>query len=267
LTIEFKIHPPRDPLSPSTQPPDPPYILLTHRNNINTSLLTLARQVAERALFKKEGSAPEWIRRLLSPDPDDPDSFTPPQFVMTAQMDPRTSLLQKSRHRAAHYRFDASKTLAALLRNTHFVEFPTIEVWEEFNGTIVNTQGAVTQFPEDEEPKPKRRKLAAKAGKQAITGLLAGYGSEEDKEEPQSGLTLLSGYVGSEDEDGNDGAVKDDAGEDEDALGDTDDEIEIDPAVLLELMRQAHGSEKWAENIQEGDEIDWGASGDEDEPE
>ncbi|KAF8076105.1 hypothetical protein FPV67DRAFT_1558642 [Lyophyllum atratum] len=267
LTIEFKIHPPRDPLSPSSQPPDPPYVLLTHRNNFNTPLLTLTRQVAERALTKKDGAAPAWIRRLISPDPDDPDSFIPPQFVMTAEMDPRATALQNSRRRTAHCRFDPSKTLALLLRNTHFVEYPTIEVCEEFNGTIVDMQGAVTQLPVDEEPKPKRRKLTAKAGKQAIAGLLGGYGSEEEEvDEPQGGLAMLGGYAGSEDEDVGDGAVQEDIDEDEDALGETDDEIEIDPAVVLELMRQGHGSENWAEHPQGDDEVDWGASGDEDEP-
>ncbi|KAF5387914.1 hypothetical protein D9615_000142 [Tricholomella constricta] len=263
LTIEFKIHPPRDPLKPSSQPLGPPYVLLTHRNTINNSLLTLTRQVAERALSKKEGAAPAWIRRILQPDPDDPNSFTPPDFVMTAQLDPRAAVYPISQQRAAYYRLDPSETLAVLLRNTHFVEFPTIEVWEEFKGTVVDVQGAVTEVLEDEEPRPKRRKLTAKAGKRAIDGLLGGYGTEdEDEQKPQSSLALLGGYTGSDDEDENE-----DAGVDEDALGDTDDEVEIDPAVLLELMRQAQGSERWTGNLEGNNEVDWGASGDEDEPE
>ncbi|KAG6911749.1 hypothetical protein DXG01_007999 [Tephrocybe rancida] len=264
LTIEFKIHQPRDPLTPSSQLSDPPLVLLTHRNNINTPLLNLSRQATERILSKQDGASHAWIKRFLFPDPDDPNSFTPPQFVMTAQMNPRAAALQKSRHRAAYYRFDPSQTLAVLLRNTHFVEYPTIEVWEEFTGTVVDVQGVVTELPHEDEPKLKRGKLSAKAGKKAINGLLGGYGSEDDEEveeERPSGLALLGGYAGSDDESGDAKADDDgeEAGGDEDALGETDDEveIEIDPAVLLELVRHAHG-ERWTEEMQEGEEVNWG---------
>ncbi|KAG5654072.1 hypothetical protein H0H81_007798 [Sphagnurus paluster] len=270
LTLEFKIHPPRDPLAPSSRLPDPPYVLLTHRNSTNTPLLTLTRQIAHRALSKKDSPAPEWIRRLLECDPDDPDSFSPPHFVMTAQRDPRALALAKSRHRSAYYRLDPSKTLAILLKNTHFVEFPTIEVLEEFNGTVVDAQGMVTEFAANEEPKAKRRKLSAKAGKQAINGLVGGYGSEDsdDEETPQSGLALLGGYTGSDGEDAAADELKMDFLEDE-ALIDSEEELEvqIDPAVLLELMRQTQGNEQWAEKFEGDDEVDWGASGDDDEPE
>ncbi|KAG5646468.1 hypothetical protein DXG03_003518 [Asterophora parasitica] len=272
---QFRIHPPRDPLKPSSQALGPPYVLLTHRNSIATPLLTLTRQIAERALSKKDGAAPSWIRHLILPDPDDPDSFTPPHFVMTAQMDPRAVVHQKSsRTRLAYYRLDPTQTLEALLQNTHFVEFPTIEVWEEFSGTVVDVQGAVTQTLDDDEPRPKRRKLSAKAGKQAINGFLGGYGSEDEgekEEKPKAGLALLGGYAGSDDDDetesGDVKAQKGDAVEEEDALTDSDDgvEVEIDPAVLMELMR-ARG-ESWTQDVGDDDEVDWGASGDEHEPE
>ncbi|KAG6866532.1 hypothetical protein C0991_003076 [Blastosporella zonata] len=270
LTIEFKIHPPRDPLTPSSQSPDPPLILLTHKNNMKTPLLNITRQAAERVLSKKDSAPYMWIKRFLFPDPDDPDSFAPPHFIMAAHMDPRAAALQSSQQRVAYHRFDPSKSLAVLLRNTHFVEFPTIEVWEEFTGTVVDVQGAVTELPQDDEPKPKRRKFSVKAGKQAINGLLGGYGSDADEEveeERPSGLALLGGYAGSDDDgdDGKTGVDGDDAGVDEGVLGESDDEmeIEIDPAVLLELIRHAHGEERWTEKIRVDEEVDWGASGDE----
>lgn len=225
--------------------------------------------MTERANSKKEGACPDWIKSLIFPDPDDPESFTPPQCVMTAQLDPLAVVVSSSRTKAAYYRFDPSKTLGLLLRNTHFVEFPTIEIWEEFRGTVVDTQGAVTQQPE--EPKLKRRKLATKAGKKAITGLLGGYGSDSEEEaDTQNVMALLGGYAGSDEDDVEE--VKDrtmnmdDLG-DEDADGDTDDDIELDPAALLELMRQAQGSERWAENIGDDDLVDWGDESGEDEPE
>ncbi|RDB23185.1 Box C/D snoRNA protein 1 [Hypsizygus marmoreus] len=261
LTIEFKFHPPKDPLAPSSQLPDPPFVLLTHRNSINTSLLSLVKSVSERAKARKDNPAPQWITRFLSPDADDPDSFTLPQFVMPAQIDPRSAaMIPKSQAKTAYYRFDPSKTLMGLLRNTHFVEYPTIELWEEFSGTVVDVEGAVTQQPEGERA-PKRRKLSGKAGKKTISGLLGGYGSEGDEEEEkeaQNGLTLLTGYAGSDDE----ASL---GGDEEASDGDADEDIEIDPAVLLELMRQAQGSEKWAEHVGGDDMVDWGDS-EEDEP-
>ncbi|KAG6903339.1 hypothetical protein C0995_013092 [Termitomyces sp. Mi166 len=270
LTLEFKIHPPRDPLAPSSQSPSSPLILLTHRNNMNTPLLNLARQTAERAFSKKDGASNEWLKRFLFPDPDDPSSFISPHFVMAAQMDPRAAMLQKSQHRKAYYRFDPSQSLLTLLRNTHFVEFPTIEVWEKFNGAVVDVQGMLKELPVDDEPKKKRRKLSKKAGKEAINGLLGGYGSDdEETSEPKSGLTLLGGYTGSDDEGGDGGAGNEvETGGDEAALEGSGDEgeIEIDPEVLLKLMRRAHGDERWAEKIRADDDVDWGASGDE-EPE
>ncbi|KAG6833810.1 hypothetical protein H0H87_011744 [Tephrocybe sp. NHM501043] len=249
----------------------PPLILLTHKNSMNTPLLNLVRQAADRVLSKKDRAPYEWIKQFLFPDPDDPDSFTPPQFVMAAKLDPRAAALQKSQHRAAYHRFDPTQPLSTLLRNTHFVEFPTIELWQEFTGTVVDVQGVVTELAQDNGPKPKRRKLSAKAGKQAISGLLGDYGSEDDSEveDRPSGLALLGGYAGSDDEGDNvdAGTAAGVAGvdEDENALGDSGDEmeIEIDPTVLLELMRQAHGEEKWSETIRGDEEVDWGGSGDE----
>ncbi|KAG6838012.1 hypothetical protein H0H93_008406 [Arthromyces matolae] len=269
LTIEFKIYPPRDPITPSSQSPDPPLILLTHRNSTKTSLLDLAQQAAERALSKKEGATHGWLRRFLFPDPDEPGLFTPPHFVMAITMDPRLAVLQRSKSAGAHCRFDPAKSLLDVLRDTHFVEFPTIEVWEEFNGTVVDLQGILKELPADEESRSKRRKLSVKQGKRTISGLLGGYGSDESGEEPEApnGLEMLGGYTGSDDEGGDIGSEVEGGG-DEDALMGSDEEgdVEIDPAVLLELMRHVHGEERWSEKIKEDEDVedvDWGASEDE----
>ncbi|KAF9468872.1 hypothetical protein BDZ94DRAFT_1244800 [Collybia nuda] len=254
LTIEYNFYPPINPLAPSSQHRDPPFTILTHKNSMNKPLLTLLQTViTERANYRKEGACPSWIQSLVLPDSDDPESFTPPQCVMTARIDPLTVV---GPAKAAFHRLDPSKTLDVLLRNTHFVEFPTIEVWEEFRGTIVDAQGAVTQELE-EEPKSKRRKLSTKAGKKAMTGLLGGYGSEsEGGEGTQNVLALLGGYAESDEDTGpvND---QDDLG-DEDADGDTDDEAELDPATLLDLVREVQGSERWLNDIADDDMVDWG---------
>lgn len=231
---------------------------------MNMPLLSLIQTVTARAQSKRENPSPTWVKHFVAPDPDDPESFTAPQCVMTAQLNPHSAILPGARGRAAYYRFDPAKTLAVLLRYTHFVEFPTIDLWEEFSGTVVDVKGAVTQQPADDERRPKRRKLATKAGKKAIDGLLGGYGSDGDEEKAAPNvLSLLDGYAGSDDE--GDGSNKGVSGDDEDAEGETDDEIEVelDPAALLELMRQAQG-EKWVENIGgDDDTVDWGDSGEE----
>ena len=187
---------------------------------------------------------------------------------MTAQLDPISLVLSGSRPKAGYYRLDPTHTLAILLRNAHFVEFPTIEVWEEFHGTVVDEQGSITYHGEEDERKPKRRKIDPKAGKKAISGLLGGYGSEDEEDEADAHnvLSMLGGYTGSdEEEEGGAVGVEDDLG-DEDAEGETDDEVELDQAALLELMRQAQGNEKWTGDVSEDDLVDWGDSG-EDEPE
>ncbi|KAG6868470.1 hypothetical protein C0993_002445 [Termitomyces sp. T159_Od127] len=245
--------------------PSPSLILLTHRNNMNTPLLNLAQQAAERTLSKKNVAPNDWLKRFLFPDPDDPESFKSPHFVMEAHLDPLAAVIQK--HKKAYFRFDSSQSLLALLRNTHFVEFPTIEVWEEFNGTVVDVQGVLKELPADNGSRAKRRKLSERAGKEAINGLLEGYGSDVDEEEaqkPPGGLALLGGYAGSDYEDGDD-ITGDTGSKTGGELEGTDDEgeVEINPEVLVELMRHAHGDEKWAEKISADDNVDWGALGDE----
>jgi hypothetical protein len=148
---------------------------------------------------------------------------------------------------------DCAQPLETLLRHTQFVEFPTIEVWEEFEGTIVDIQGVVQQ----EEQRPtKRVKLNHRAGKKAIQGLLDGYGSsEEDEQEAQNVLGTLDQYAGSDDEklfqeDNRTGAD----GEDD---NDAEIEVDIDPGVLLKLLRNVRERDK-AWTVEDDDAIDWG---------
>ena len=223
-----------NPFAPSSQPREQPFILITHKNNIKSSLLTLIRshmKTDRRNHSKKEGSYPEWAKCLVNPDPDDdPESFTNPQCVMQA-------LTSHQLRGPAYYSFDPSQPLINLLRHTHFVEFPTIEIWEEFQGIIVDGQGVVRQS--EDERQPKRRKLNPKAGRMAINGLLGDYGSEEDEEQIPNMLAALGNYA--------------ESGEDDDGLNGSDDEgeVKIDPTILLDLMRQAR-------DVEEDDIVDWG---------
>nr|GAT53891.1 predicted protein [Mycena chlorophos] len=223
LTIEFVFNPPEH----TTSNDKPRAVkLLTHRNQLSTTLLAILQHVGERK------GVPPWVKALVCPDLDAPENFVAPQCVMRARGGGN-----------AYFRFDPREDLEATLRNTQFVEYPTIEVWEEFRGRVVDKVGKVTQ--EAERP-AKRRKIDKKAGGKAIAGLLDGYGSSEEEEQNQEeekpdGLEMLGGYSGSDDEDG----------------------VQLDPAALLELMRQARGDDNWVPpNMDQDndDEVDWGDS-------
>lgn len=260
LTIEFKLQKPKDPLAPSSTPREPPFTLLTHKNNIKTPLIHIIRShIHERSHTKKDSTHPEWVKRLVYPDPDDPESFEYPKCVMAAQLDPLA--VRDSRVKAAFYSLDPSQPLASALRHTEFVEFPTIEIWDEFTGTILDAEGIIRQRQEDNAV--KRRKLNPKAGKATIAGLLGDYGSDESKEEeapePPNALSTIGNYAASDDEQSSAGGLEDEKVEMEDGglegSDDDDGDVQVDPVVLLELLRAAGGGGISALDGQ--DTLDW----------
>ncbi|KAI0750786.1 hypothetical protein C8Q80DRAFT_531266 [Daedaleopsis nitida] len=297
LTVEFKFHPPRDLLAP-TRTPDPPFALLTHRTTLETPLLAAVQMhVTERSKSKKDKdkSVPPWVQALVLPDEDVADSFITPLFVMGTPLDPLAAL-NSSPHvphpgrllRTGYYKLDASQPLGAVLKHKHFVEFPTIEIWEEdaFQGTVVDDRGAVVHESSDEH-RPKRRKLNAKQAKKAISGLLGGYGSDGDEEggeEDRSVMNLLGSYAESDEEAdaataggtvaGGD-VFDEDAWGDEDAEGETDDDYDDRPeelAAMLQKLREAGAlRDPGADGVLIGyggaddEQVDWGESGDEDD--
>ncbi|KAJ7591347.1 hypothetical protein C8J56DRAFT_782154 [Mycena floridula] len=254
LTVEFKFHPPADPSNPSAPMLAPPLTFVTHKNDVNKPLMELLRTtVTDRFNSKKDrDSLPLWLHSLVHPTPEDPDAFHIPHCVLAAHIDPSFVAMSRSRLKSGYYSLDAMKPLCELLQNTQFIEFPTIEVWEEFRGVLVDKEGAVTRQPVnelyDEQLHPrKRRKINVKAGKAAISGLLGGYGSDDpESDDPvdasKSGLEILGQYEGS-DEDLED-----------------EEEGEIEPEALLALMQQA---QKRANEFGGDDLVDWGDSGDE----
>ncbi|PPR02465.1 hypothetical protein CVT24_002014 [Panaeolus cyanescens] len=251
LTIEFKFHKPRDPLAPSSTPLEPPFVVLTHRNDLKTPLITLLRtSIEQRSNSKKDASNLEWARRLVFPEVDDAESFSNPTCVMAAQINPRDPQWRNAIKKKAYYGLDASQTLGTVLRHTHFVEYPTIEVWAEFQGTIVDAQqGTVTV---EEEAQPKRRKLNAKAGKQKMKGLLGDYGSDEEHEEEgekKNALSTLDNYAESDED--NDEQALELQGSDEEGI-----DAEVDPAVLLELMKHVQSRASWDEEVVDWDDDD-----------
>ena len=257
LTIEFVFHKPKDPLAPSSRPADPPYRLYTHKNDIRNSLISLIRSKLQGpdVKSKRREAYPAWIKSLVFPDNQDPEAFTNPQCVMAACLDPLVSKRLRLPSRNVYCSLDCTQPVETLLHHMHFVEFPTIEVWEEFEGTVVDIQGVVQQ---EEQRPPKRRKLNHRAGKKAIQGLLDGYGSsdEEVREESQKILATLEQYAGSEDEELGPGLKEDNGTGPDDDENDGVNE-EADPRVLLELIRNLREREiAWT--FEKDDAVDWG---------
>ena len=122
----------------------------------------------------------------------------------------------------AYYKLDYDMKLCTALRNKHFVEYPTIELVDEpeFSGLLVEEDGYKI---DPGERRPKRRKLDAETAKKTITGLVGGYGSDEEDEQPNQ-LSILEEYAkNSGDEDGDPSAPS----SDEDDIGDDGEAVVI----------------------------------------
>ncbi|KAI0251309.1 hypothetical protein BJV78DRAFT_1126659 [Lactifluus subvellereus] len=254
LTVEYNIHPPHalDACPDDTQAP---YALLTHRNNFDLSLRDLFRsQISQRATGRNRADLPTWVKTLTLPHPDMPDAFTPPQFFIRAPLDP----LSGKREKFGFIKLDGERKLSALLRNKQFVEFPTIDVWEEgaFCGVLLDGSGAF-ELPREQRP-GKKRKLDVSKGRAAIAGLLGDYGSE-DSDEVDTALTRLGEYDGSDAENRQPTtSVEGDTDSlTEDDEGDQETMSMVDPATLLALVQEA---QRRSGEDGDSEEVDWGES-------
>jgi hypothetical protein len=226
---------------------------------------------------KKENSIPAWVHAFVIADADDPSSFVPPLFCMSVSRlsgkvtasSPSSSSPSSSKA-AAYYKLNPTMPLLTALKNLHFIEFPTIDVFEEsqFSGTIVDPEGAITQEGNTGEERPaKRPKLTAQAMQKAIGGHLGDYGSdsEEEQETRKDDRMATLGDYGDSDE-----------GEERSAEGEkspegnvqfSDEEDEVDPQTLVQLLQQVQGQAmldhdglRDDDNDDDDDdqEVDWG---------
>ncbi|KAJ3760256.1 hypothetical protein EV360DRAFT_40165 [Lentinula raphanica] len=279
LTIEFKFHPPHD---PTTSKQKSSFTFLTHRNNTKTSVLHLvANQVRDPSEDHSSSLFPSWILDLIeeistsisNSDSNDPNesTYSPFDALIRAPILPTSITITGTRPKTAYHRISPTEPLLSALRKTHFVEYPTLELWPrgEFSGVVVD-QHAEPQASEAFARRAKRRKIELKAGKKAITGLLEGYGSADESEQDEekdadkddgrisNGMTMLDGYADSEDEDEkNENKLALDSDED-------DEEIEVSPEVLLELVRKAQGRSSWMDESKDDERVDWGDEDSED---
>jgi hypothetical protein len=137
---------------------------------------------------------------MVLPTPEDPEGFASPElFLVAPSLSGRPGPSARS-----FYALDGNQALSAALRNTSFVEYPTIHVYGvgDFKGTIVDRQGTITRVIEEERP-AKRRKTDKKKSVVMMKGLVGDYGSEEEGSGEEDGaLAVLGDYPGSDDEDG-----------------------------------------------------------------
>lgn len=286
LTIEFRFYP--GALSQSSlSAASAPYITLVHRNPINSSLITLLQRHVPQHSYsnkdhlkpKKEHHCPDWVTSLVHPHPDDPEGFRVPLCYLPAHMDlaripyyPGVEVQTSP----SYYKICPSQTLQDLLQGTHFAEFPTIHVYDPdsstFIGNIVAKRGQPSPMSErgHDVRALKRRKLSAKAGRKAISGLVGDYGSESESASEKAAasrtrdeLGALGNYAESESGD-QDSTVE--ARTTEDDMSSTGslsaDEGEgpaLDYTTVLELIKQAHSAADY-----DSEAVDWGDDWDED---
>ena len=261
LTIEFTFYPPELAHLPAqVSPKQSPYTVLTHRNQISKTLLEILRSHIPRQPLQsrkqKEKSLPDWVSLLVHPHPEDPEGFILPDCYMHATLD----FPGQSNPRGTYYhKLDPTLALSQLLRHAHFVEFPTIHVFDRdassFRGTVVDKAGRITRDEEDttSERAPKRKKVDPRA----IAGLLGDYGSSSESEDGQvqgkDGLLMLESYSeGGDDKEHQDNDMYEGASDNPEQLSSSDtEEIPIEPERLLELMKRA------CEAADE-DVLDWG---------
>jgi hypothetical protein len=256
LTVEYRIHPPVT-LDARPDEAQEPYTLLTHRNNFDLPLRDLFQShISQRTKGKTRADLPTWVKTLALPDPDIPDAFTPPQFFIRAPLDPLSGRSEKF----GFIKLDSERRFSALLRNKQFVEFPTIEVWEEgaFRGVLLDGTGALE--PRGSQRPAKRRRLDVTKGRAAIAGLLGGYGSDGG-DEADTALTRLEEYEGSDAENEQPTTSdEDDTGDLTEESNDDDDEepnAVVDPAALLAMVQEV---QRRHDEDEEYDEVDWGES-------
>ncbi|KAL4075794.1 hypothetical protein J3A83DRAFT_2040629 [Scleroderma citrinum] len=254
LTIEFTFYPPAHvPLPAEVSHDRNPHTILTHRNQISKTLLeTLQSQIPRQPSHSRrhrENLLPGWVPPLVHPHPDDPEGFVLPDCYMHATLD---FPYQSNSPITYYHKLDPASPLSQLLRHAHFVEFPTIHVFDRdassFQGTVVDKSGRVAQDDATNERAPKCKKMHP----EAIAGLLGGYrsssGSDDDQAHGKDSLLMLEGY--SEEEDDSHGMCEGEKDHEELSFSDTDETL-IKPEKLLELIKQAR-------EAADEDILDWG---------
>ncbi|KAF8559054.1 hypothetical protein OG21DRAFT_868537 [Imleria badia] len=265
LTIELVFYPPTTLASISSSPP-PSYKILSHRNSLSTTLLTVLQRQVSVTLSKSQKqkeNTPDWLPSIVTPHPEAPECFVPPHCYIRANTE-----FPQAPNAAYYHKLEPTLSLSELLQRTSFIEFLTIHVFDpdasSFCGTVVDKSGSIVRVLEDDQVNStravKRRKLNKTVGQKAVFNLIGGYGSEggspseeETANNYLTGLATLEAYSGSDDE----VTPKNTEVEEDHSLNSDDDvsvegnQLDLDPARLLEFVKQAHSAA-------DEDILDWG---------
>lgn len=265
LTIELVFYPPTT-LASISSLPSPSYKILSHRNNLSATLLTVLQRQVSTTLSKSQKQkehTPDWLPSIVTPHPEAPECFVPPHCYVRAHTE-----FPQVPHAAYHHKLEPGLSLGELLQRTSFIEFPTIHVFDpeasSFCGTVVDKSGSIVRVLEDDQVDiaraVKRRKLNKAVGQKVVFNLIGGYGSEgssapeeETINNHPAGLANLEAYSGSDDE----ATLKNTEVEEDQSLNSDDDvsvegsQLDLDPARLLEFVKQA-------QSAADEDMLDWG---------
>ena len=253
LTVEFVYRPPPH-LLPKNQESRQTISITSHKNDWNLTLEELVKtNVLSTPRLKKDEKIYDWLNSLLGLGEE--EEVSAPLCVMQrSKLDNENiDLIEKGRY---YYRMDWRQKLSSLLKHKHFVEFPTIEIMEErdFRDILINDEGILQDNTFDHGP--KRRKLDAVTAKKVISGLVGGYGSEEEgmEEETPRPFAKVEEYDASDrDEDEDDENSEEGGNENEDAA-----DVELNQEDYKEILGQIQAQDALisVDEINE-DVVDW----------
>lgn len=217
MTLEFTLSPPREHATQEQRK-----VSLQSNKNDWTKTIRELLQSSLRTM-RKDGKLLDWLG-LDTESAIDPNSSSVLCLMKRPKIEDDPS--DPNFGKVTYYKLDFNAKLSSALQNKHFVEYPTIDLVDEkdFKGLLVEDDG----FRIDpSERRVKRRRLDTETAKKTISGLVGGYGSDDDDEQPNQ-LSTLESYVESDgeavlssdgedslDEDG-DGVVIEDTGADRD---------------------------------------------------
>lgn len=251
MTLEFTLSPPREHATQEQRK-----VSLQSNKNDWTKTIRELLQSSLRTM-RKDGKLLDWLN-LDTESAIDPNSSSVLCLMKRPKIEDDPS--DPNFGKVTYYKLDFNAKLSSALQNKHFVEYPTIDLVDEkdFKGLLVEDDG----FRIDpSERRVKRRRLDTETAKKTISGLVGGYGSDDDDEQPNQ-LSTLESYVESDgeavlssdgenslDEDG-DGVVIEDTGADRDDkvyIADDGQSLDASNALLVvdDIPSEDEGDAGW----------------------
>ncbi|KAF8341313.1 uncharacterized protein EI90DRAFT_3033489 [Cantharellus anzutake] len=182
LTLELKVHPPRASNASS-------FKLLIQNNNLGSQFHTLLSNhfYSSSPPDKSLDSWPSWILELIDSLPVTPT----PAFLSQYPPQPReisANVFGRNLGPSAHfsngyYQIDTSQTLAQILRDREFLEFPTFELFATYPS--LNEILIIAESPDiDVIKRPAAKRPRIEQHPEFVDHMLGGYGSTDNEGDP-----------------------------------------------------------------------------------